>query len=167
MFSYDENSESEEQTDEEYAEDVEYEEEPPELVQGYGDFDRLNISNIFEEYIPQNRLEKILLSERDKFIVKIQGIVKNLDSNDVKLEEFQVKTLVEKTSKLLDIKYKNPYYYILGYLSLDKNQELTKTSFNKVNTRLIPALKKFNDVKIDSENIIRYSTLWKDFLLKD
>lgn len=92
MFSYDENSESEEQTDEEYAEDVEYEEEPPELVQGYGDFDRLNISNIFEEYIPQNRLEKILLSERDKFIVKIQGIVKNLDSNDVKLEEFQIKT---------------------------------------------------------------------------
>lgn len=103
------------------------------------------------------RMFRLNLSDLEKFKVLV-AIFFNKYKEDLHYSFNDFDIIIEKISRIKDVKYKNPLVYVISYYLLVDGQ-LSKKRFKYIKDNI---LKPLDDVK--EPDIVRYGRLWTELL---
>ncbi len=99
----------------------------------------------------------------ESFQIQVDAICRNLSSNyseKIHIDESEIGSLIEKTNYLMDIEYKNPYCYVLGWWWTSGGRELSKERFQFLVDYVIRMAQDERE-EADPAAILRYGRLWE------
>ena len=98
----------------------------------------------------------------ESFQIQVDAICRNLNSNyhEIRIDNADIQTLVEKSSYLVDIEYKNAYCYVLGWWWTMSGRDLSKERFQFLVDYVI-RLAGDEREEVDAPAVLRYGRLWE------
>lgn len=103
------------------------------------------------------------ISPEDRFLINTDALCRRLNSdNIVKISETDINNMLEKTTDIVGLKYKNYVGYILGYIASQGGKSLKPEQVNFVIKKILPQLGE--EGGIAPADVIRYARFWKEFL---
>lgn len=104
------------------------------------------------------------ISPEDRFLINTDAFCRYLNSQNIALlSENDINTLLEKTTLMTELKYKNYIAYILGYIASQGGQNLKVTQVKNVIDNILPAIgEKANGIA--PPDVVRYARYWAEFL---
>jgi hypothetical protein len=113
--------------------------------------------------MPKNRIERSMMDPLERFSIYVDAIARNVSSlNGVNLSEYDIEYMLNTAKKLKVVEHKNPSAYVLGFLAIGKDQQLTKSNFDHVVNNVLPYIEEGSVLLPD---IIRYARLWEIHLI--
>jgi hypothetical protein len=93
----------------------------------------------------------------DKFYLNAYKAVKRLnDETDIKITPQDVVNMADKSRKIIDLQYKNPLAYILGYIVSSGGRDIDKAKLKSA----VEILRE--DDGVEAPDIVRYARFWKN-----
>lgn len=99
------------------------------------------------------------MTPEDRVLIAIDALCRKLSGeNFLKLTEADITTILEKTTSITGVRYKNPLAFILGFTASKGGSEITKADFK----RATDVLKKLGSdgEGVAPEDVLRYARLW-------
>jgi len=148
-------------------ENYEIEDEGPQLEMEAKAFERAGPSGKLSELLqgvfdPNQKKGRENISPEDRFLITTDAMCRKINAeNVVVISQNDINNMLEKTTLINGLKYKNPTAYILGYLATKGGTVLTKESVTSVIKRVLPLV---SDNGVEAPDVIRYARFWKNFL---
>jgi len=110
-----------------------------------------------------NKKGREIQSPEDRFLINTDALCRRLSSeNVIRITEADITNMLEKTTQIVGLKYKNYVGYILGYLASQGGQTLKVEQVKYVIDKVLPQV---GDVGgIAPADVVRYARYWKEFL---
>jgi hypothetical protein len=132
-------------------------------------FERAGPSGKLSEMISTIKLSEIgkkgrdIISAEDRFLINVDAFCRRLTSENIaKLTQKDIDTLLEKTSSISNIRFKNYVGYVLGYLATQGGISLNIDKVKNVINNILPKLE--GEGSVMAEDVVRYSRYWKQYL---
>ena len=132
-----------------------------EYLDEYKAVERAGYANKLNELVGD--IEKPTAEER--FLVNINGIVNSIIQNEelkgtgLTLSYGDLDKILDKAGKLPGKKFKNPLSYILGYVCIDKFNQIDKKKFKDISKTEV--LKEYKtEAGVYTPDILRYARFW-------
>jgi len=160
----------EEQEEKKYGIRRDFEEDEQEYeVASLGDEEPIYEKEIkaFERVSKQSKLYELItdpknLTKKDRFLIEVHKISKNFDDEKMlKISETDINTMLEKTQKILNLEYKNPTAYILGYIGSKGGKGLDTNIIEDVILKVLPKIK---NTGVEPPDFIRYCRYWVKYI---
>ena len=104
-----------------------------------------------------------IISPEDRFRINTDALCRRMNSNNIySLSEEDINVILQKTTDINELKYKNYVAYILGYIASRGDKSLDTKNFNHVVRKILPALE--NEGGVQPPDVLRYARFWHDFL---
>lgn len=102
-------------------------------------------------------------SPEDRFIIFMSAIARRIKEEKIAvMEEKDIETLLVKTKDIIELKYKNPTAYVLGYIATQGGKTMDVDRVKKVIEKVLPKLGK--DSGVEGPDVVRYARYWKNIL---
>jgi len=129
----------------------------------------------FERVSKNSKLYELIsdpknLTKKDRFLLKVHKISKYFDDKKIlEISENDINIMLEKTQKIIDLEYKNPTAYILGYIGSKAGKELETNIIQNIINNVLPKIKnsgieETKDSGVEPPDFIRYCRFWRKFL---
>jgi hypothetical protein len=135
-------------------------------------------ANVFQRVGPTSKLAEMLsvplaidptkkgreaIPPEDRFLINVDSLCRRMTSENIwKLTEPDITYILEKTTQIVGLKYKNYVGYVLGYIATQGGRSMKKENIMNVIEKILPRLEDEGGVK--APDVIRYSRFWKDSL---
>lgn len=135
-------------------------------------------ANVFQRVGPTSKLAEMLsvplaidpskkgrdaIPPEDRFLINVDSLSRRISSENIwKLTEPDITYMLEKTTQIVGLKYKNYVAYVMGYIATQGGRSMKKENVMNVINNILPKLDDEGGVK--APDVIRYSRFWKDSL---
>ena len=135
-------------------------------------------ANVFQRVGPTSKLAEMLsvplaidptkkgreaIPPEDRFLINVDSLSRRMTSENIwKMTETDITYMLEKTSQIVGLKYKNYVGYVLGYIATQGGRSMKNENIMNVINKILPRLEDEGGVK--APDVIRYSRFWKDSL---
>jgi hypothetical protein len=104
-----------------------------------------------------------IISSEDRFLIAVDAMCRKMNAeNIIKLTETDINTMLEKTTLVSGLKYKNHIGYILGYIASHGGKSLKPEQIDYVIKKILPSMGE--EGGITPPDVIRYARYWKMYL---
>lgn len=133
--------------------DDDFENEDSKFENEYGAFNRAGGTKLSELLsTPEGK------SPEDLFLIKMDAFCRKLDSgNIVKITENDINILLDKTTVISNLKYKNYIGYVLGYIATQGGRTMDIKNIQEI-INILPKID--NEAGIEPPDIVRYARFW-------
>ena len=146
--------------------DFDYEDEGPAMEAEAKAFERVGASGKLAELLstPIDDINKrSAISPEDRFLINTDAFCRRLNAENIyRLSETDINTILEKTTDVLGLKYKNFVAYVLGYIASKGGQKLKVDKVQNVITNILPKLG--DEGGVYPADVVRYARYWNKFL---
>lgn len=129
-------------------------------------FERVGASGKLAELlsVPIEDLNKrTAISPEDRFLINTDAFCRRLNSENIsKLSDTDINTILEKTTEIPQLKYKNFVAYVLGYIASQGGNTLKVDKVKNVINKILPQIG--DEGGVYPPDVVRYARYWKDFL---
>ena len=144
----------------------EYEDYQPEFQAEQKAFERAGPSGKLTEMLSgaslgdmQKNLARDAISPEDRFLIAVDALSRRITSDtSFKLTQNDINIMLEKTSNIVGLRYKNPAGYILGYLATKGGVSMDPGVVSSVIKYVLPSVA--DDSGLAPPDVIRYSRFW-------
>lgn len=149
--------------------DYEYKEDESKNFQAEVDaYDRVGPSGRLAELLSttvtdMNRLGQENIPPEDRFLIMVDAVSRRLNTDGIaNISQNDIDTMLEKTQIIPEIKYKNVFAYILGFLASNGGSKMDQTNVMYVLNTVLPKLD--GEGGVEKPDVIRYARYWMKFL---
>jgi len=138
--------------------DNEYEEKGEDYLMEENAFERVGVSGKLSELLSTTD-EKENVTPEDRFLKAVDAIARGLNTDNFQISQVDINTMLEKSTEITNLKFKNATAYVLGYLASDGGKNLNVEKVKFVIDKILPTIDKSSG--IEPEDVIRYARFWK------
>lgn len=103
------------------------------------------------------------ISPEDRFLINTDALCRRLNSeNVIKITEMDITNMLEKTTQVIGLRYKNYVAYILGYLASQGGKTLKIDQVKFIIKNVLPRVG--DEGGLAPADVVRYARFWKEFL---
>ena len=103
------------------------------------------------------------ISREDRFLINTDAFCRRLDSENIaKLTETDINNILQTTTKVIELQYKNFVAYVLGYIATQGGKSLKVENVKNVIEKILPQIG--DEGGVQGPDIVRYARYWKEFL---
>lgn len=103
------------------------------------------------------------ISPEDRFLINTDALCRRLNSeNVIKITEMDITNMLEKTTQVVGLMYKNYVGYVLGYLASQGGKTLKVEQVKFIIKNVLPQVTE--EGGIAPADVVRYARFWKEFL---
>jgi hypothetical protein len=103
------------------------------------------------------------ISPEDRFLINTDALCRRLNSeNVIKITEVDITNMLEKTTQIVGLRYKNYVAYILGYLASQGGKTLKIEQVKFIIKNVLPQVAA--EGGLAPADVVRYARFWKEFL---
>lgn len=129
-------------------------------------FERVGASGKLAELLstPLDDINKrSVISPEDRFLINTDAFCRRLNAENIyPLTEIDINAVLEKTTDILQLKYKNYVAYVLGYIASQGGRELKVDKVKNIITNILPKLA--DEGGVYPADVVRYARYWNNFL---
>ena len=107
--------------------------------------------------------DRQILSPEDRFLTVLRATCLKLREEKIyDITNTDIDNMLEKTQRIIGLRYRNPIAYILGYIATKNGTRLEPPDVKYVINTILPKLDTENG--ITAPDVVRYARFWKRYL---
>lgn len=147
-----------------------YEDEGPRLEAEAKAFERVGPGGKLAELLSspavlesKDKKGREAIAPEDRFLINVDALCRRMNSDGIsKITETDINTMLEKTTIIPGLRYKNYIAYVLGYLASQGGKTLKPEQVKLVISKVLPQVAK--DGGVEPPDVVRYARYWREFL---
>lgn len=129
-------------------------------------FERVGVSGKLAELLStpiEDINKRSAISPEDRFLINTDAFCRRINSENIaRLTDTDINTILEKTTEIPQLRYKNFVAYVLGYIATQGGKTLKVDNVRKVIENVLPRVG--DEGGVYPPDIVRYARYWKDIL---
>jgi hypothetical protein len=111
----------------------------------------------------QEKKGREIISPEDRFLINTDALCRRMNSEGItRISESDINIILEKTTLIVNLRYKNYVAYILGYLASSGGKNMKVENVKNVIDRILPHVSEEGGVQ--PADVVRYARFWNGFL---